>query len=203
MYEFLRGTLVQKDPSAAIIECAGVGYRIEISGESYDALPAKGNEARLFTHFSMNAEQGMMRLFGFTTARERQLFRQLIEVQRVGPAVAMRILTNAGVDALINAIAGGNALELKKVKGVGAKMAERLIIELQAPLSKLGLLKNAAPGQTSLAGPASSLEADAIAALANLGYKLADSEKAVKKAVNAIGGDGNLSELIRLALKSV
>ena len=208
MYESIRGTLLSKDPGAAVIEAGGIGYRIFITTAGYDALPASGAEARLLLYHTINAEQGEQKLFGFCEARERLVFTQLMEVQRIGPATALRILSNAGVDQLIAAIAGGDVATLKRIKGVGAKVAERLVVELQEPLSKLGLLKTlpqGAPGSGTapVSVPANQAERDAIAALVNLGYKPTQAEKAVSEAVKSAADPSNVSGLIRAALQRV
>ncbi|MCK6438883.1 MAG: Holliday junction branch migration protein RuvA [Planctomycetes bacterium] len=201
MYEFIRGTLVSKDPACAIVEAGGVGYRLNITAQTFDRLPDKGKEATLLLHHTINAEQGEQRLFGFAEEQERMLFRQLLDVQRIGPSIAMRILSNAGAQTLINAIAGGDLVFLKRLKGVGPKVAERLVVELQEPLSKLGLLKGAVP--TPAAGTAGAVGRDAVAALVGLGYKPAMSEKAVAAAMKKLGPGAQAAEVIRAALQEV
>jgi len=207
MYEFVRGELAAKDPSSAVIDAGGVGYRMQISTATFDALPGKGEAVKLLVHHTINADAGEMRLYGFGTAKERLIFRQLIEVQRVGPSLAIRILSSAGVDALIAAIAGGDALSLKKFKGVGPKMAERLVVELHEPLSKLGMLKDLGDGEVAAPGKASSNYtqnvADAIAALVNLGYKPAQAEKAASLAAKRLGADASTSDVIRAGLQQL
>ena len=202
MYESIRGELTAKDPGAAIIEAGGIGYRVHITSKTYDDLPAMGEEVRLFLHHTINAEQGVERLYAFADQSERVIFRQLLDVQRIGPSVALRVLSNAGIENLISAIAGGDVLFLKKVKGVGPKMAERLVVELQEPLSKLGLLSMAGGADTKAAAP-SGVAHDAVAALVSLGYKPSASEKAVSKAVKSLGNEAETSEVIRAALQEV
>lgn len=207
MYEYLKGEVAAKDPSSCVIEAGGVGYRVLISTQTFDGLPAKGEVAKLLVHHTLNADAGEMRFYGFGSAKERLIFRQLIEVQRVGPSVAIRILSNAGVDQLVAAIAGGDALALKRVKGVGPKMAERLVVELHAPLSKLGLLKDIdLEAGASLADAPSSHPtnvADAIAALVNLGYKPAQAEKAATAAAKKLDPDADVSAVIRASLAAL
>ncbi len=206
MFEYVSGQVASKDPASVVIDCAGVGYRVLISSQTFDRLPPVGGSAKLLVHHSINSEAGIERLFGFLDPDERMLFLQLIEVQRVGPALAMRILSNAGFETLINAISGGDVLTLKRVKGVGAKMAERLVVELQEPLSKLGMLVAASgsgaskPDSEAASHPVSR---DAVAALCNLGYRPAEAQKAVVKVVEAMlkkGEELDLTEVIRQSL---
>jgi Holliday junction DNA helicase RuvA len=204
MYEYISGKLASKNPGTAVVEAGGIGYRIYISSATFDGLPAAGESVRLWLHKSFNTEQGLEKLFGFADERERMLFLQLLEVQRVGPTVAMRILSNAGADVIITSISGGDIKTLQKVKGVGPKMAERLVVELREPLSTLGMLKDLATSPPP-AGSSTKLNAparDAIAALVNLGYRPAEAEKAVEKAASDVPGAA-VTELIRLALRNV
>lgn len=203
MYEHISGKLCSKDPSSAVIEAGGIGYRVMISAAACDALPAAGSQVLLLLHHTLNAETGEQRMFGFLDGRERQLFRQLLEVQRVGPTSAMRILSNAGADVLIGAIAGADVATLKRIKGIGPKMAERLVIELAEPLNKLGMLKHLRPDGTRTGSSVGDPQSDAISALVNLGYKPADAEKAVVKAMDDMGTDANTEHLLRAALKNL
>ncbi|MCA8940384.1 MAG: Holliday junction branch migration protein RuvA [Planctomycetes bacterium] len=202
MYEYLRGTLAAKDPTAAIVEAGGIGYRVLISQGTYDALGGKGSEALLWLHALLLAEQGEQRLYGFSELKERALFRQLLNVQRVGPAMAMKVLSAAGYDTLISSIAGGNVDALKRVKGVGAKMAERLVVELQEPLSKLGFIVSSAAAGEAPRAPLSSIEAEAIQALVGLGNTPKEAERVVRKA-NSGNDFDDVGDLIRAALRSL
>jgi Holliday junction DNA helicase RuvA len=209
MYEYITGVLVAKDPTSVVIEAGGFGYRVLITTQTFDQLPVVGATAKLFIHKSFNAEQGLERLFGFAAIKERQLFLELLEVQRIGPSVAMRILSGAGMDTIVNAICSGNVQTLKRIKGIGPKMAERLVVELQEPLSKLGLLTTMSAGGASKAAPQSNLSAaarDALSALVTLGYRPGEAEKAVLKASEELEKAGaaiDTSSLLRVALRQV
>lgn len=203
MYEFIRGTLHSKDPGAVVVEAGGIGYRMLITAATYDRLPERGQSVMLHLHHVISPDQGEERLYGFGDETERMIFRQLLEVQRIGPSVALRILSNIGASELVGAIAGGDVAFLKRVKGVGAKMAERLIVELQEPLSKLGILKLTGATAHATGGAGGNAARDAIAALVNLGYRPANAEKAVAAAMENLGDAGNASDLIRAALQLV
>lgn len=203
MYEYIRGRLIEKNPGSAVIESGAFGYRVFISARTFDALPAVGTEVKLFLHRAFNAEQGYDKFFGFSDLRERTLFLELLEVQRIGPSVAMRILSSAGMDTLVNAIAGGDVLTLKRIKGVGPKMAERLVVELQGPLSKLGFGLAGGAAQAAGAAPLGNAARDALSALVTLGYRPADAEKAVLAACEKLekgGASPDTSAIIRAAL---
>jgi Holliday junction DNA helicase RuvA len=203
MYEYIKGTLTEKNPGSAVIESGAFGYRVFISTRTFDALPPAGTAVKLHLHRAFNAEQGYDKFFGFSDVRERTLFLELLEVQRIGPSVAMRILSSAGMDTLVNAIANGDVLTLKRIKGVGPKMAERLVVELQGPLSKLGFGIAIGGAQAAGAPPLSNAARDALSALVTLGYRPADAEKAVIAACESLGKKGvapDTSAIIRAAL---
>ncbi len=208
MYEFIRGVLQAKNPSALVLDVSGIGYRILISTKTFDVLPEPQEEVQLFLHHTFHAEQGEQRLYGFLEEQDRLLFRQLLSVQRVGPSVALRILSNVGTSTFVNAIQEGNLQALKGIKGVGGKMAERLVVELKEPLGKLGLLFHGKTLSSSRSERFESLSpatenSDAIAALVQLGYKPVQAEKAVRKAAEKVGADASSEKLIRLALQIV
>ena len=205
MYEYLKGSLVSANPSRCILEAGGIGYAVLISETTYDALPTKGKEARLFLHHVFNVDRNDQRFFGFHSEKERTIFRQLLEVQRVGPSLALKIL-GGGLDNLVSAIAAEDVAALKRIKGVGAKVAERMVVELKDPFSKLGLLHGVSElSEAGKAGATSQLEpdqSDAVLALVNLGYKPAESEKAVLAVLKKVP-DADTATLIRQALQLV
>ena len=125
----LRGTLIEKEPGAVVVECAGVGYDVGVSSATFGELPEVGDEVtlRVFTH----AQENRIALYGFATARERELFDFLITVKNVGPATALAILSGASSpETLARLIAAGDVAGLVKFKGVGKKTAELLVVEL-------------------------------------------------------------------------
>jgi holliday junction DNA helicase RuvA len=125
----VRGTLVSRLPGEAIIEAAGVGYRLHVSSETLTALPRSNEQATLLTHLILRDDG--MHLYGFATEAERELFLMLIGVQGVGPKVALAVLSGGAPRELLNAIATGDTARFQAVPGIGKRTAERIIVELR------------------------------------------------------------------------
>ncbi|KAF0245326.1 MAG: holliday junction DNA helicase [Planctomycetota bacterium] len=125
MFESFTGELSRKTPGTAVVECGGVGYALRISLATYDALPAPGARVRIWAHLESGGDAGI-RLFGFATETERQIFRLLLNVNGVGPSTALTIVSGAPLEDLRRAVADGDVATLKRIKGVGPKTAQRL-----------------------------------------------------------------------------
>jgi holliday junction DNA helicase RuvA len=125
----VRGMLVTRLPGEAVVEAAGVGYRLSISSETLAALPRAGEQATLLTHLILRDDG--MHLYGFSTQAERELFLMLIGVQGVGPKVALAVLSGGAPRELLNAIATGDTARFQAVPGIGKRTAERIIVELR------------------------------------------------------------------------
>jgi Holliday junction DNA helicase RuvA len=199
MYEHLRGILVSSLPGSAVIEAGGIGFRLLVPLSTSRVLPAPGQEARLFLHHTLNAEQGEERLYGFATERERELFRALVTVKGVGPATAHQMMCVAESDELIEAIGSGAVDRLRKFRGIGPKRAEMLVLELRERLAPLRT-----GTQAPRAGTAPSRkpeEQDALLALLALGYPAQKAEQAVQEAVKQ--GASGVEALVRRALQLI
>jgi holliday junction DNA helicase RuvA len=133
---FLRGPLLENHGESVVIEVAGIGYLVLVTGATLGALPPLGAEARLHIH-SHFVKDEPLRLYGFADADERRLFETLIDVQGVGPRVALAILAGLPPEELVRAIAGGDVARLTQIKGVGRKLAERLALELREKITLL------------------------------------------------------------------
>jgi Holliday junction DNA helicase RuvA len=129
MIASVRGEVLTRLPGEVVIEAAGVGYRLAVSSETLTAVPAAGQQARLFTHLALRDDG--MHLFGFATRAERELFLMLIGVQSVGPKVALAVLSGGSPRELLNAIASGDSARFQAVPGIGKRTAERIIVELR------------------------------------------------------------------------
>jgi Holliday junction DNA helicase RuvA len=193
MYDHLRGRVSTRKPTHLVIDVGGVGYRVDIPLSTYEAVPASG-ETNVFTY--LKVAEDSLRLFGFATERERDLFRRLVEgVSGLGPAKAIAIMSNIGVADLQKAIEEGDAGTLKRVKGIGDKLANRLIVELKGRLpDEIGAGKGS---------EAASLEKDATSALVALGYDPAQAGQAVRKARKDLGAEAKVEVVIRRSLSHV
>lgn len=190
----LCGRIVRKAPQALLIDVRGVGYQVAIPLSTFYTLAGEGEEATL--EISTQVREDAITLFGFATVREKVLFEQLISVSKVGPKLAMSVLSGIAVDELCAAISSGNVARLATVPGIGMKTAERLVLELRGKVQALA--SDQVPAATGAGGATSLAADDAIAALVNLGYRAKDAERAVGR--SAREGDGSLESLIRRAL---
>jgi Holliday junction DNA helicase RuvA len=193
MIAYLHGQLAVATPTQVIVDCHGVGYAVCIPVSSYAKLPALSGEVKLLTYHHVNAQDGTQQLFGFATPEERDMFLLLISISGIGPKLGCNILSSASVTGLRNAIATGDTKTLSSLRGIGKKTAERLVLELR---DKVTGEPTAPP-----AVPANPRQADAVAALVSLGYKLADAQKAVA-ATTANLPEATVEELVRAALRS-
>lgn len=191
----LSGTLEDFGSDWAIIDVAGVGYLVHCSARTLQALGIRGDRAIVFT--DLQVSENDMRLIGFASAGERDWFRLLTAVQGVGSKVALSILSALTTEELQRACAGGDAAMVARANGVGAKLAGRIINELK---DKAGALPSAA-GLVLAAAPAGSASADALSALQNLGFKPHVASAAVAQAVEEMGEEAGLNDLVRVALK--
>ena len=190
----LTGTLAETSADGAIIDVGGVGYQVLASARTLDALGPVGGDVLVLTELQVR-EDGWT-LFGFGSAGERETFRILTSVQGVGGRVALAILSTFTPDELARAVSSGDKAMIARANGVGPKLAARIANELQG---KLG-----APGLAGAAGspiPRAGAAADAMSALANLGFKPAEASAAVAAANEELGPDATLDALVRLALR--
>jgi Holliday junction DNA helicase RuvA len=197
MIAHLRGTLLEKHPNQAIVECAGVGYDLSIPVSTFTSLPDPGHEVRLRIH--THVREDAIQLFGFHSAEEKRLFEKLISVSGIGPKLGITVLSGLAATALMQIIRAGDVAQLTRIPGIGKKTAERIVLELRDKL-------DAAPAGQNIKGPAgaafSTLEQDAVSALVNLGCQPPAAETAVRKAVAETGGE-DFEKLFRRALELV
>ena len=205
MIAYLSGTLLSKQATSAIVDVGGVGYEVAIPLSTFYELDDAGStvQLRIYTHVSQDA----IRLYGFRTARERELFLQLISVNGVGPGLAIKLLSGMNADEMIASIRTNNLVRLVAIPGVGRKTAERLVVDLRdkiASLSSPDLEEEFAAKAAAAGGPITedSIRNDAMSALANLGYQKMAAEKAVKTAIDE-GGELSVEVILRRSLRSL
>ena len=189
----LTGTLAETAADSAVIDVGGVGYQVHLSGRTLDALGPVGGEVLILTE--LQVREDAWTLFGFGSAVERESFRALTSVQGVGGRLALAILSVLSPDELARAVSQGDKAMIGRANGVGPKLAARIANELQGKLGGGGL---APSGPAPSRGTAA---ADALSALANLGFKPADANAAVNAAQDELGAEAGLDALVRLALK--
>jgi Holliday junction DNA helicase RuvA len=191
MINHLQGRLVEKNPAYVIIECAGVGYFVNISLNTYSAIPDK-EDCRIFTHLQINEDAHT--LFGFADEEERKLFRNLISVSGVGASTARMILSSMNPSEIGACIVNGDVARLKTVKGIGEKTAQRMILELKDKLKKDGPVKSVISHLK--------VKDEAMSALLTLGF----GRQAVDKTVDNLLREQpamSVEDLIRKALRTM
>lgn len=188
MFEYLKGELVLKRPTHVVIDVNGVGYRVQVPATTSRALPERG-PVKIWTYSRISEEE--LRLFGFATEEERNLFELIVEsVPMLGPSKALLIFSNISGEQLLSAVKKGDVGLLKRIKGIGDKLATRMIVELRGKLP-------AASGPE----PASIVN-EAILGLVSLGYTRQEAAAAVEKAAKEADG-ASLEELIKRSLQYV
>jgi Holliday junction DNA helicase RuvA len=187
VYDYLRGRVASRDAGSVVMECGGVGYRLQVSATTLSRVPANG-EVLLYTHLLVREDAH--ELIGFAEPGERHLFRQLLGVSGVGPAVALGLLSAYEPEALAALIAAGDPVSLTRVKGVGKRTAERILVELRDRIRKEGGL-GAAPSTGNT-------HTDAVLALCSLGLPRAEAERRV---ATVKGEDLSVEEIVREALR--
>lgn len=193
MYEFIRGKLATVAANYVVIEAQGVGYRLSIPISYVGKFGELGSEQILYSSFIIR--EFSQTLYGFFTCQERELFEILVAISGIGPKTALSLVGHLPQDALVQAVQNQDSAAFVKVPGIGAKTAERLVIELK------GKLKFILPTVSVRSGK-SLIMHDALAALMNLGYNQARAEKAVQKAQELLSDEADLSEVIALALRN-
>lgn len=192
------GTLVHLEPGVAVVECGGVGFKCLTSMNTQRKLPNIGGQVKLYT--KLNVREDAMDLFGFATLAELSCFTMLTGVSGVGPRVGLAILSELAPEQVALAVASGDSKALTRASGVGAKLAQRIALELKDKVKKMGVVtEGGAPvspaGVMSAAGNA----ANAVSALAVLGYTPSEAASVVAKFDSSLPTE----ELIQLSLREM
>ena len=204
MIAHLSGTLLSKQATSVIVDVSGVGYEVTIPLSTFYDLEDLGStvQLRIYTHVREDALQ----LYGFKTARERELFLKIISVSGIGPKLGITLLSGMSADEMIASIRTNNLARLTLIPGVGRKTAERLIMELRervAELSSAQLEEElGAKPEVSAESTEDTVRADALSALLNLGYQRSGAEKAIDAALSE-GEDITVESILRRSLKKL
>jgi holliday junction DNA helicase RuvA len=190
----LEGVLAEKGPEAVILDVGGVGYEVRIPLSTYLELPAEGKTIRLRIH--THVREDALQLYGFLSEAERTAFLLLIGISKIGPRIGLAILSGLPTADLVRALRDGDIGSLRRIPGVGAKTAERIVMELR---DKVALLEGAA-GPTPTGG---GIEEETVSALVNLGYVRTQAERAVRSALDGMRDRPTLEALVREALRVV
>jgi holliday junction DNA helicase RuvA len=208
----LDGTLIERDPPHVIVDCGGVGYDVVVSNYTLAGLPADGEHVTLRIHTA--ASENKIALYGFGDAEERALFDQLLKVKNVGPSTAIAILSGSSPRDMAALIAREDVVGLTKIKGVGKKTAELLVVELHEKCAELLLSWDASGGMRPIALPAGAarngkkrggtgnpLTDEVVQALVGMGWSPAEAEAAAVAV--AVEPDATIEQRLRQALRSM
>jgi Holliday junction DNA helicase RuvA len=191
----LRGILVSKQPPWLLVDVGGVGYDVEAPMSTIYDLPGTGQEVTLLTHHAVKDDSVV--LYGFLTASERELFRNLLKVSGIGAKIALAVLSGVSSDEFARLVQASDVVALTKIPGIGKKTAERMVVELRDRVDGLAGGGAARPG--SGAAPPTDPLSEAVVALQQLGYKPAE---AVRLAQKAAAEDDDAESIIRKALRA-
>ncbi|MDR0881960.1 MAG: Holliday junction branch migration protein RuvA [Candidatus Adiutrix sp.] len=210
MITHLKGRLVSKKPGQAVVEAGGLGYELAVPLGTFLGLPEPPAEVALFTKLLIREES--WDLYGFLTSLERESFLALTAVNRVGPKLALTIISALEPGELARALMTRDLSAIAGIKGIGAKTAERLMVELKdkaprlaalAGLNQEELKMGASPPEAALGASPPGEEDEAVSALLNLGYTPAEARQAARLARSESGPEGDLGQVLRLALKTL
>jgi len=194
MFDFVEGELVSKSPTQIVVASGGVGYRFTVPLSTFDAFSGE-SRAKVLAYLHVREDE--LRLYGFATEGERRLFVRLIGLSGIGPGTAIALLSGMSVDEFRSAVGNQDLTGICRVKGIGRKTAERIVVELKDEMAR-ELLESPVAGVA-----ASPLTSDAVAAMLALGYRRSDSEKAIARAFEKLGRDTPIEEIVRKALQLV
>lgn len=191
MYDYITGKIISKTATHVVLECAGIGYHVNISLNTYSKVN-EGSQCKIFTHLSIKEDAHT--LYGFADEDERRMFRNLISVSGVGASTARMMLSSLSPVEIAHAIVTGNAPVLQNIKGIGSKSAQRIIIDLKDKLAK-------SETNTKMISVIHNTNRDeALSALLTLGFAKNAAEKSLDHAVKSKGTDLSVEELIKSAL---
>lgn len=203
MIAHLSGTLHSKHPNLVIVDVSGVGYEVNIPLSTYYDLADTGSnvQLRIYTHVKEDALQ----LYGFRTARERELFINFISVSGIGPKLGIALLSNMDAAQLIQAIKTNNLARLTSIPGIGRKTAERLVVDLREKMTQLSvdqIDETPAKPESVDVSTEDSVRSEALSGLLNLGYQRASAEKAIDAALSE-GGDITVESILKRSLRKI
>ena len=203
MIDYIKGELAELTPAQAVVEAYGVGYALNISLNTYEAIQGKEN-VKLFVHEALvtGGRDDSYTFYGFASKQERDLYRLLITVSGVGANTARMILSSASPSELCNAISTSNERVLKSVKGIGLKTAQRIIVDLKDKILSLGIAQEVAPGTATDSTIPVDVRDEAVAALTMLGFSPAPTAKVVT-AILTDDATLPVEQVVKLALKQI
>ncbi len=200
MIAWVEGTLREKAPVRVVVDVGGVGYELHVPLSTSAVLPDTGKTVALHVH--LVAREDALLLYGFATAYEKEVFGLLLRANRVGPKLAQTILSGMPPERLVAALRDGEVAAMTGIPGVGARTAERMVVELRERATELGSRVAVAAGASAV-DESGELHAQLLSALVNLGYPRSQADRVVALAVDEAGEGATIESLIRVALRSL
>lgn len=206
MIEYIRGTLAEKEVTRVAVEAHGVGYAISIPLSTFEQLPDLGADVKLQIHY--HVREDAHKLYGFFTKTEKDMFRLLIGITKIGPKVALSVLSGISISDLVQSINTSDPSRLEKIPGVGAKTAQRLVMELKGkvgPSLSVSSHPQASSGSRNITiskGPVN-VRDEAFEAMISLGYNDKQVSKALARVEQTVAADALVEEWIRKALQVI
>lgn len=198
MIDYLNGKLVLKDPTYVLIDVGGIGYHVKISLQTYSKIKDE-EQIKLLTF--LHIKEDAHTLYGFQSEAEKRLFLLLISINGVGPNTGLMILSSLSTEEIEHAILSGDVATIQHVKGIGAKTAQRIILELKDKVGKSGST-DAAASQMGFLKTDNKVREEALKALITLGFPKATAEKNITAVLKKTTGEISLEELIKASLKT-
>ena len=203
MIDYIRGILADKEIEHVAVEASGVGYSVTIPLSTYEKLPEPGKEVKVFIHYYVREDA--IKLYGFASKIEREIFRELIAISKIGPKIALGILSAVSIENLVASVNSADSARLEKIPGIGLKTAQRLVVELKG---KLGMYSStaapvSAPSIKRTGGKINNRRDEAFAAMMSLGYNDKQVLKAVTRVEQEIEEDAPIEEWIKMALQVI
>lgn len=201
MYSYIRGVLTDVEENLVVIEAGGIGYNIYTTAQTFDYLPSVGDELKLYTY--LNVREDAMLLYGFLTKDDLRVFKLLLGVSGIGPKGALAILSVMSTDDLRFAVLADDAKAIAKAPGIGAKTAQRLILELKDKLSLEDAFEQKLSNEAAKKAPnhLTGIKNDAVQALVALGYSSSDALKTVNAV--EITENTDVEDVLKAALKNM
>lgn len=195
MFDFIYGNIAYKNPTTVTIETNGIGYKLHIPLSTFEKISDK-EKAKLYTKLSIRDDE--IKIYGFYSLEEREMFNLLLSVNGVGSNVALTILSSSSISQFESYVVSNDPKSLQRIKGIGKKTAERIILELKESIKSI-LPFSTSPAETKNMA----IISDAIMAMISLGYAKPEAEKAVSKATDNIDVTEGVEVLIKEALSCV
>jgi len=201
MFEYISGILEEVSQERAVINVQGIGYELHISATTFNFLPSISDNVKLFVHF--HVREDIQKLFGFFSKGEREVFRNLITVNMVGPKVAMSVLSGLSVEDIVYCVQKGDASRFKAISGVGPKTAQRIVMELKGKLNINNNDMVFSQGVIQRKDGVSIAREDAYTAMLSLGYNDFQVQNALTRVEQVIDSGATVEEWIKKALQVI